>query len=167
MALHFEINTFRFVRLLTLFWGILVTVVLLGSVTLIARPFAYQPLGDYPKQQIIAPRGEDTIPVVSLSAGLVPVRGMKCVNGTEPVFITSVTQWRREEGNSITTIAGTAGAVRRKPGCLTFEFQNVMPSRVTPGIWQITGSETASGDGLWWGVSQTKNWETEYFRVVP
>lgn len=107
------------------------------------------------------------MPVLHLSDGVVTVRGTKCVNGNDSVTLSGNTQWRRVEGSAITTIAGTSGSVRREPGCKTFEFRNVMPSRLTTGLWQITGSETASGEGLFTGVTQTKVWDTEFFRIEP
>ena len=76
-------------------------------------------------------------------------------------------QWRKEEQDAVTIIAGAAGSTVRENGCVTRAYNNVMPSRLTPGIWKITGREIAVGDGWLTGVQALATWETEPFRVEP
>ncbi len=161
-----ERNLFRIIVVVLL----LLNVGGLATITLIAiAPVIFQPLGEFPVQTIVAPRDSTGIPMVHLSDKFIAVKGTKCSNLTYPIVVTGSKEFRREEGETTTIIPISSGGGLQQPGCLTRTFDNAIPDSMTPGLWKLKGVETASGNILFLKgvVTQSKSWETEYFRVLP
>lgn len=129
---------------------------------------SFDPLGDYPPQDVIADERHG-VPTVT-AADDVHVVGIKCNESDAPVQVAGHAAWQSVDppGTVITVGEGTA---IREPGCERFEFVNPVPPDVLARtrelggrvLWRITGTETPiRGDGIR-GVPRT--WTTETLAV--
>lgn len=128
----------------------------------IARGALFTPFGDYPTQEVIAPK-VDGLPQVSLSkdAG-VTMRAVKCTHF--PVETSGGFSWFGEtDTHEILVVPGSVGSSQRNGTCEVLQFVNSFPSKVVAGVWQIRGTETAYGTN---GETATRTWQTERFRIV-
>lgn len=136
----------------------MMAVVLVADLLWWAEPTVWQPLGDYPQQN-----------VVEITDKWVVADGVKCNNDDEPVLVYGTVAWRRVDptGAVIETVTGIGTDVRQ-PGCIEQRFYNVIPDEVRaanlPGaLWEIVGIETPL-DGRRIGVPAV--FETESFQLV-
>lgn len=133
----------------------------------------FDPLGDYPTQQILNETVSD-VPTLTLLEDVI-VEGIKCSNETRPVQVSGVTTWVSVEppGSIIQVGEGTA---LRNPGCEEFVFVNPIPPDVADrtlelfrdGLgsveWRITGIETPIREDGKRGEPRT--WTTEPFLII-
>ncbi len=166
MRIYKERRVFQVVVIGLLLLNVVGLVVL---VIIAISPVVFQPLGDFPMQTIVAPRDDTGIPMVHLSDKFIVTNGTKCSNLTYPINVTGSKEFRKEEGYTVTIIPILSGGGLQQPGCLTRTFNNAIPDSMTPGLWKLRGIEIAAGDILFLKgvVTQSKPWETEYFRVLP
>lgn len=125
----------------------------------VAGKLLYHPLGYYSLQVSENQRGTDGIPIVHLGEPLLTV-AVKC---TSYEVVTRGEFNYRRIGDVTQIVPGMSGISKRKAGCETFHFRNVLPPLVTPGLWQISGGDTAT-EGLF---SMLAPYESEVFRVLP
>lgn len=132
----------------------------------------YDPLGDYPQQEVLNDAGPTGLPTVEPGEGVM-VEATKCNTTDEPVQGFVSIRWVSQEprGSSIPVVTDSPTTIY--PGCSTDIFDNGVPERVrerdaelrgTSGIpvaWRIVGFEQpVSEDGeLGVGVS----WTTDTF----
>lgn len=125
---------------------------------------AFEPLGDYPEQEVISRLEGYDDPSVFRS-DIVVIRGTKCVNSKDPVAVAATSLWRLMEPVGPSVIVPYRNSITvRNHGCVTTEFRNRLPAEVTPGLWRMEGWDTVdSGDGR----KQVVAWYTQAFHVVP
>ena len=94
--------------------------------------------------------------------GAIHILGVeKCNDASEPIGVTGSASWIRIDDGNVTYVTGWSGSGTRDSGCLTNDYENVLPG-LGPGVWQVEGVEcTYRGR-----QTQCKNWTTEPFKVV-
>lgn len=129
----------------------------------------WDPLGDYPVQQVTGPTPHAFS--VSDPAAAIPIRAIKCNNSDRPVKVRGTVEWRRVSplGQVIAVGGGTA---ERTPGCQSFNYENTIPAEVRESVltngtstWQISGEETPIREDGTRGESRA--WQSENFKLVP
>lgn len=155
-----------------------VLVLLLQGVLLLIQVFGqpYDPLGDYPPQDVSNIEGDSGYPVV-LPGDPLTVIGTKC-NTTDKVLGTvGSVRWTTIEplGTSIETSSNAPG--ERPPGCVENTFSNPVPAEVLARnqklydsgsgsvIWVFRGYEQPVASDGTLGVG--RSWETEPFIIEP
>ena len=101
--------------------------------------------------------------VVELGEAVHVLEVVKCNASQEPVITSSNVHWVRVNNGNQKTIFVRSGGGPLYPGCYApRDFENSMPSSVTPGTWVIRGIETVTDNNR----VQIIQWETEPFEVV-
>lgn len=136
-------------------------------------PEVYDPLGNYPTQEVL-----NTIPGVSgpaLRVGeTLNITAIKCNNAKKDVEITGAKFWNLIEPRG-TNIPDGKGVGVRKAGCETFHYENPIPQSVLDrtksilsqgkpyAVWKLSGYETPTQKPN--GVQRV--WESVEFRIYP
>lgn len=132
----------------------------------------WSPLGPYPTQQVDADV-VDGMPTVAVSAGVVKVRGRKCVTGSGYDIVGSAA-WQSIDPRGTIIDAGQ-GSRPATDGCTSFTFVNTVPGPVAAAVhaqalagvpapvWRLTGTERPV-DGE--RVGAELSWATEPFVLV-
>lgn len=139
---------------------------------LVAKPSTWDPLGEYPIQNVESRIDGQTGPAIKVGDVLL-VSGVKC--STIPVQVRGTIGWISVDPPG-TNIALPSGLTRRPEGCTAFAYKNVIPPEVvdrvhqlaTNGIfestWRITGSDTPiDAHGL---EGSIRVWTTTNFKIV-
>ena len=142
----------------------------------VLKPGPYNPLGEYPVQQVVS-----TVPGVMGPAvhvgGVVIVEGTKCNESGEVVGIEASLAWSSIDPRVGSVQIFDAVPGTREPGCPAFHFENEMPAEVIRRtqaafvrghdavVWQIAGVETPiSPDGH---RGNPRAFQTQNFTIVP
>lgn len=84
----------------------------------------------------------------------------KCNSNHKSVIVNGTLTWRKLY--PVTKIVeGIHTDSIRPPGCVTFNYENMVPEELTPGTWVLTGTDEAFLSGN----TQKIGWETEPFEV--
>jgi len=158
---------------LRLFLVALLIVGQLYFLRLSAQPDQYDPLGEYPVQEVMNRLPGVDVPALRLG-DTVEVVGTKCNNTNNPVTVEGRSSWVSVEPPGGAYASGE-GIGTRDPGCVEKIYQNVIPKEVEERssvffeqgkeyvVWRITGVETPADEPN--GVS--RSWTTVNFRIYP
>ena len=137
-------------------------------------PERWDPLGDYPTQQVLS-RVPGVEGPATTAHGTVDVTATKCSNADEPIEIDTELAWRSVDPGGAAWSRGHSQAVR-DPGCTSLRFDNPIPPQVRAlvaaqhdagypaPVWQIVGVETPVRHNGTEGVET--RWRTENFTIV-
>lgn len=159
------------------------------TISIGVRGSPWNPLGEYPTQQVknrsVTPSTYPAGSSINLSTAAngpnlyvnqdVEVEGTKCNASSEVVEIVGTTQWVAIEPPGSIFVTGS-GSSHRDPGCTTRNYKNPVPTVVKDrvnqlheqgideSIWQITGVETPVRDDGDDGVKRV--WQTDNFTLI-
>ena len=143
---------------------------------IITRPDVFDPLGDYPTQQIVNELAPGASSVVLAPGQQARVRGTKCNNASEPVKVRGSYGWVSVDPGGTYVPVATGNENIRVPGCTTQTFLNDMPDGVTDAVrrfaargitrsvWRITGTEVPQ-DPKTGAQGEARIWVTENFTI--
>jgi len=143
--------------LLIVFLGFLASVLLFGTMTLIAfvvtRQHEFTPLHNITPQIVHTPK----VPV----GGVVVVEGTKCNDSKEAIATEGETNVRNLDNGDLYRLRANAGV--RDPGCTTRTFENQLTDDIPPGHYRMEGFDLAVSDS---GQPQREPHFSQPFEIV-